>query len=254
MPGALAVGLHRRGVLSRPAGGTPTLDTATNWWVCKNTATYYASGSDALLDKVAANNLQRGPTTGSDTQDPAFGNDATYEHLTFDGSNDYLRSASAFSPTGSFTVLVVARRIGSGSGVLFSTRSGAAASNSGVDLLYQSTGGYNGVRTRATDGTTYVDPTTSEDVAWNTGTINAVAAIRSGSTIRVAVDGTTKDAAATIGTTLTQGVNGSWGSRDGSTSLAINAAMYGMAVWNGTAESTSTLSAARSELLSLAAL
>lgn len=86
---------------------TPTLDTATSYWVAKNTSEFYNSSIDALIDQAGAVDLTLGNTTGADSGDPTFGNDGTHEYLESVGGDDQLKSAGTYART-DHTLVVVA--------------------------------------------------------------------------------------------------------------------------------------------------
>lgn len=257
MAGALAAGLLRRGVL-RPASAatsTPTLDTATAYWICKNNSTYYDSTNDRLIDKSSGGgrHLRRGTAVGSDSGDPTFGDDGTYEHLSFDGTNDFLVNVgSPLTVTGEFTMLIVAKRVSSSNTqMLFSTRDGFATSDPGVDLIYRVDLSCTGIQARVCNGSSLVDVGCPGGIAWTTSSINVLAVKRDGAnSVTAHVEGSSLTSG-TLSGTVTGDVNLHVASRNAA-ALWAGMTVNGAAVWIG--DSSINLSTAKSEILSLATL
>lgn len=227
------------------------LASADGLWIAKDTATFYDSVNDRLTDQVGSNHLQLGATSGSDTTDPVFGDDGTYEHLSFDGSNDYMVWLSAaLDFTGDFTVLIVATsKNDSGSPatgkMIFTSKS--SATGNGLSLFYS--WNTNEIKMRSLDGSsTSID----SSYTWSTTTPAALGIRRSGSSVTAYYNGSTS-AAQTNGSTITGDVNGQVGRR-GASDLPCKMYLNGVATWDGLSLSDTQMADAEAAILDLAAV
>lgn len=223
---------------------TPTLDTATAWW----SPAFYDAGNDRLTEQRGTGlHLQLGSTVGADSNDPTFGDDGTYKHLLFDGTNDYLEcSDAALDPAAdSFSVVVAYTPL-----TLSSTR-GIVTRREGADngfMLRTNSANLQGVLDAG-------DPDFATSSATMTvGTRYRVALIRDGAAFRVVLDGT-----ASAPTTYAGSISTAQSTRVGvgwtlGAPSSINQMRLNGVAWFTAALSDVDADAAAAELLAVAAL
>lgn len=225
--------------------GTPTLATATHYWISKNNATFFDSGTDALKGQITAAGLQRGSTSGADSADPTWSNDGTYELLQCRTDDHLTTTATAAKDfTGDFTLLIVLAPQGTSATLPLSSR---PSSSNGIEIL-QSASNISGRAQNPTSGSVNTGTVAQPSV----GTLSYYALRRTGSTFSVHVNGTTSSTVTFSGSVssasdLYVAARGGGGTNN-------NQDFYGLAVWNGSYQSDANLVSAKNEVLSLAAL
>lgn len=237
MPGAVAAAMA--------APPTPVLDTATAWW----SPSYYEPSGDIIYDRKALNDLRVGASVGADAADPTRTTDGTYNILQL-RTDDYLRKVSAvnFDPgTGGFTALIVAKMASvAGTQIIMSKRTGAVL---GWNLFANAT-----TLSATIDDDVAAAVTATHGTALGTSAIYGMAARRNGSAWQVILDGVAGTAQTPPSNTIDNAEDFRIGRGGGATTAFANIDVYGAAWWKGTAVSDANLTAAKAELLAVAAV
>lgn len=235
-------------MLINPYRHTLLSQRALEYWVAKNNTSFYSSSLDALIGQKGVGNWQRGATSGSGSGDPTFGNDGTYEYLSFDGVDDFLTAGDLNAldvGTGDFTAVVVAYVDSAATGThYFLSKKNTSDTAAGWYLFRSSDGTSVGTRVNAT-AFNHGSATMANGIRKN------LALVRDAGNVRIVVDGTGSTASAASGTvsnseTFYGGVRG-----DGFGDL--HGRIYGAAFFT-TALTDAQTNTAGNELLTLAAI